>query len=427
MATNPNGIFSAALATGPRVEPFDVGQWLDQHTLAQAQASNLNQDAALRSQQARQAAIENQKAQIQLQLEQQRRETAKNYSSTVPSTPPPATFPKPSVTGYDDEGNPTYEQNPNWQGAATAASNPVPHFDWDGYSVKLMALGDPEGALTAAKTGQEIRGKDAQNAKAELENLRAKNSQAGEMLGGLLQSAQPKWADGDFSVDAEGLAKANAQYQAMRPQLRQLGLADHDTFDPSWAAPLHSTLIGRDQAIAQHNQILSGQETAAGTKLKGAQAGQAEAQTKLINEQVAELTTSREAMDSYLKDPSVEFGPKGRIAQLGLDKDSTTALTAQIADIIHGPGTAPEKVKAITAAKQKAVDDQLSFNKEKRLIPLREAAAVGAAKARATADNPELANVAPAVAAKAVTDATKLDNDYNKARQATEAMGHFLD
>jgi hypothetical protein len=425
MATNPLGIFSAALANGPHVEPFDVGKWMDQRALSQAQAGNLQADAGLHQQQAQETALGNQKAQRDLQLDQQRRQAAKDFSSSVPSAPPPSGFPAPQITGSDDEGNPIYD--PNWHQAAAQASNPVPHFDWDGYSVKLLQMGDPDGAMTAAKTGREIRQKDAENAKKELETLQTKNSTAGQMLGGLLQTAQPNWAKGDLTTDPTGLATADAQYQQMKPQLEQLGVKVQDHFDPTWAAPAHAALIGQDKLIDQHNAILKGQSTEAETTEAKARTTEATARAEQTAEQTKMLKLSNDAAAEFVKNPAAVLGTGGMVDRLNLDTDAATRLKNQIYGLWQMPGTPKEKQTAVNSAIQKAVDESNTFDREKKLIPIRETAALNAAKARSEADNPALAGVPPALASKAVTDANKLDQDYVKAREATEAMGKLLD
>jgi hypothetical protein len=360
--TNPNAIFSAALANGPHVEPFDVGQWMDRRALTQAQTGNLQSEAQLNQQQTQELALKNQQAQIQLQLEQQRRDEAKNWTRSVPSTPPPSGFPAappPTVTGYDDIGNPIYAPVPaEYHAAMASASNPVPHFDWDGYSVGLMKKGDPEGALTAAKTAQALRKNDLDNAKQELENHQAQNSQAGQILGGLLMTAQPKWKEGDMSIDTDGLAKADAQYQAGKQQLAQLGVPVQDHFDPSWAAPAHDALIGRDKAIQELNAIQSGKETEASTRLKGAQADVAAQQAEMTKQAV-------EATKDFLQHPEKTLGKGGLIDQLGLKPEDAQDLTHEVMAIWANPAVPPaKKGEEVFNAMQQAMKEQRDLRRE---------------------------------------------------------------
>lgn len=64
---------------------------------------------------------------------------------------------------------------------------------------------------------------------------------------------------------------------------------------------------------------------------------------------------------------------------------------------------------------------------ERVTSPFKIAQQVAAAKALRAGDNPAVAGVAPAGIAAAQTAATKLDQEYIKAKSATDAMGHLLD
>jgi hypothetical protein len=429
MATNPNGIFSAALAAGPHVEPFDVGQYMDRRALAQSQNTAIQVQAQEAQQNAQRIALENQKSQRDLELDQQRRQAAKDYATTVPSTPPPAGFPAPPVVGSDDEGHPIYD--PNWHQAAASASNPVPHFDWDGYSVKLLSLGDPEGAKTAAATARALREKDTENAKNELANMQAKNAQAGQMLGGLLQTAQPNWAKGDASVDANGLAQAEAAYQKVKPQLEQLGVKTEDHFDPAWAAPAHAALVGQDHLIDQHNAILTGEHTEAAT-------AEAKATTEKTTEETKMYRLSNAAAEEFIKNPGAVLGTGGMIERLGLDPSTTMRLKNQIYGLWQMPGTPTDKQKAVNAAIQKAVDDanQTEATVRRETDPRVIKAHTDQAVTTAVATERAKAALAPGAVAgindpvlqrKAIDDFSKADSEYRGKEGDAARLQAFVD
>lgn len=427
MATNasPLGIFQTALGTMPR--PLNLSEQLANYNLTQSQAAEAQARVPQIQSLTQAQQLENQKTQIQLGLDQQARTLAKQYQQTVPTTPPPANFPAPAISGYDDEGNPQYAATPDWHAAAAQASAPAGHFDFDGYAAALMKAGDIDRALSVSKTAQELRQKNADTAKKEMDNFEAVRSLKADVTTPIVQA-----------LDKGDVAGAQDLWNGIDAEtLNRMGVPPGTAFNPDAIRNQNKMALGYEGATKQIKDNLAIKETGAKTESELATAEHARAAAELTREQTTQLKISDEAAAEFIKNPSSVLGPGGLVERMNFDPETTNRLKNQIYGIWQMPGTPKEKQTAITAAIQKATDQANDISKEKALIPVKaqQAAAnatatlpaeLAKAKALREGDNPALSGVPPNLAQFATTQAGKLDNDYNKSKQTAEEMNAFI-
>ena len=293
MATNPLGIFQAALANGPHTEPVDVGQVLNRNALAQAQTSELQQNA-------QQIALENKRKEIELKADQAMRDAIKANTKSIPVGPPPAGFPPPPA---DASGQPV--NDPNYHQAQAAAAVNAPKTDFYGVAAQLAAQGYGDRALTLLKTHADLNQKELDNAQKALQTQQERNAAIGQRIGGLLSTAKPQGAQGP--ADPAGVAQADQQWPALRRELiEQYGenpanLPEH--FDPTWADPYFASKVGVDKANAAVMAHLEQQNKAAETNRAVAETGQLTAQTGLQEEQTKRMALQRKLMEKASENP----------------------------------------------------------------------------------------------------------------------------
>jgi len=309
MATNPNAIFSAALANGPHVEPFDVGQWMDTRALRQAQAGNLQAEAGVNAQQAQAIGLANQKTQIEMQGDQALRDAIQHNTQMVPVGAPSSTFPAPPSLGTDAQGNPI--PDPNYH-AAMAASVPQAALpDVNGIVREMNAKGHGDRALTYLQSYENARATQVKTLQDNLKLDETRNAAIGERVEGLLSVAKPKGADGP--VDPDGLAQAQAAYPALAAELNDkynAGLPQQ--FDLGALDAHYRMRVGHDQVLKDQQAALNLPKTEAETNLSTAQA-------KLTGEQAETAALQRKAFENYVAHP--ETGSNEIDAMAGNDPD----------------------------------------------------------------------------------------------------------
>jgi hypothetical protein len=199
--------------------------------------------------------------------------------------------------------------------------------------------------------------------KASLDNLKTgleldqkRNEEIGGRVENMLWLARPQGPNGP--VDQDGLAKAAKAWPSLAAELNQrYGANLPAEFDPDTAASIWNSHV-------THDQVLKAQLDALNIPKTKAEIEESTQRGKLFGEQALQAQTSREAVQEFAKNPQSVIDS---VDKLPLSKESAASLKAEIPQILAGPGTLEDKVKAVNAARQKAVDDERALQREKEL------------------------------------------------------------
>lgn len=248
-----------------------------------------------------------------------------------------------------------------------------------------------------------------------------------------LQSLIGKNPDG--SVD---LSKVNAELPNTLARLTQAGVFKNAGIEPPQnetitdPSQLDALIGGARGAAALHEKVAGLQKTQSEASKNAAQAGEATARGKEAEANAAKTTLEQQLTQHKLDLYNVLTKTPQALETLVSQSIDPQEYPHLYKRAVNEAKNAPDLEginNAIGKYAQQASEQerQIATESSPQVLAARRDSAIAQAKALREGDNPALAGVPPAAAPFATAQATKLDTDYLKAREATEAMGKLLD
>lgn len=203
--------------------------------------------------------------------------------------------------------------------------------------------------------------------------------------------------------------------------------------DPSGAKARALITPVIDQMIAgspQQQEVAKGQAEAAKNT---AQAKQADLETQLKQSQLEIYKTLQKTPEALHDRVAATIDPVkypalfARAFNEARNAPDLPGLNAAIEKYAQQASDQEKTIAVETNPQVNAARVQRDVATARATAPIKIATSVAEAKALRQGDNPAVANVPPAAVQPAISSAIKLDSDYLKANEATEAMGKFLD